>query len=749
MIEQEMAKGWELRHSGVPIFLQGHNLTVDAPTFDLPVSPDGRSPEAAALGDLTPDQLEKMKTDAFTGIAVPVGAGMRDTVDQGLKVVAEGVDAASTAITGQPLGAYDAVKGLVPDIKTEGTGEDLIRSISNIASSIALTRGAGITGALTNAGVVGFLMDPEKGNLSSIAKEYGFESELTDFLSSKVGEDAEAGDRLFSRLKNTLEGYGLGGMTGVLFKAFGALKDNPEITQKVLAGMTGAAVMAPGDAEGGVLDKLAKTAASKIAPLVQDTTGALKISPKVQPGKILQLEPEFRVAVEGAPEPVGKGQFILNDVNPKNLAAQTAKLDEIAAAFPDPLADVNSWSGMMTRVYNSLEVPLPPSWLIEHVNDIPKWAKWFSGLTEKQISDTSLGFQVASKFKDLYASGAGVETTGQLMLWSILSRRMSAFPHEAGFLDIAEKAEPFIRKAASGNWGQADVEAWKQMVQDSIPSGSPGRSAISNANAFGETFLTKMAEMKPGSNMTKLEALHNMIADPNMSGPEIRRQFYGLAEGVGIKNKVLSFSLLVSGRNDVMVLDRIQINQLFGGGEKIYDNVYQLFDNGPGLAAYEALERSLSARVQKLYEAVGRPQDASVGRYHWETWVLTSGQEVSHPTIETIVKSGAKAEAPFASTPVAEGRFHQRVFGATYEKTPDGGQVWTYKTQDGTPYRFQKSELDAMFDEVMKPKNGVVPKDFPGVKAFEGADHPWFNYKGVDRGKLDQYVRQYGKPAQP
>ena len=89
------------------------------------------------------------------------------------------------------------------------------------------------------------------------------------------------------------------------------------------------------------------------------------------------------------------------------------------------------------------------------------------------------------------------------------------------------------------------------------------------------------------------------------------------------------------------------------------------------------------------------------------------------------------------------------MFGASYERTEDGGTKWVYRTSDGTPYQFQKSELDAMFKEALKPKSGVVPKDFPGVSKFEGGDIPWYDYPGVDRERLDSFIQQYGRPAQP
>jgi hypothetical protein len=410
---------------------------------------------------------------------------------------------------------------------------------------------------------------------------------------------------------------------------------------------------------------------------------------------------------------------------------------------------------MLATVYNSNEVPIPPRWMIENVNDMPKWSNWFGQMTKGQLDEANRGFAVVDKFKQIYTDGtASPETTGRLMMWAMLSRRASAYPHESGFLDLAESMTPLIQKALRGEYGQADIDAGLQMIKQSIPAGSPGNMVTSNANDFLRTFLPKMSEKLP-DNRTKLQALHDMIADPNMTGPQIRRAFYGLAQDVGIKNKVLSFALLVSGREDVMVLDRIQINRLFAGGEKIYDDVAHLFDGGPGLAIYEGLERSLGARVNQLYTNVGRADQASLGRYHWESWVLSSGQEVAHPTLETIVKSAKGETNPFANVPVKEGRMHERAFGISYERTPEGGNKFVFPTSKGDDYEFTKPGLDALFEQVMDKKNSIIPADFPGVKYFskdtlpDGSANPyfgkpWYSWPGVNRDRIDELAATFG-----
>lgn len=497
-----------------------------------------------------------------------------------------------------------------------------------------------------------------------------------------------------------------------------------------------------------VVDPLLVAAGKAVAPKASDVTiGAASDIPKVS-----QLSPQYRVTLQGVqPGGTGKQSFVPKNMTPANFERTSTNLQTIADDFVDPLESQENYALMMGRVQNSTEVPAPPSWMIEHANDMDKWTDWFSGLTDDQIKAANEGLAVQDSFREAYASGASPELTGQLMLWSILSRRLSAYPHESGYIELAEAARPFIQKAARGEWTDADTAAWLEAVPNAIPAGTPGKSATSNANDFGAVFLKKMAATDENG-VSALTRLHNMIADPNMSSAEIRRKYYGIAQDTGIKNKILSFALLVSGRNDVVVLDRIQINRMWGGGDKIYDDVYTQFDGAQGLAQYEALERSLQTRVSQLYENVGRGDVGSVGRYHWESWVLSSGQVVSHPTLDTVVRSGAPKPGanipPTASTPVMEGRFHRFDSGVQYEKLPDGSNRYIYRTSDGEPFQFTKQSLDAMFDQVKKKSSGVLPDDFPGVQAFEGGSIPWYEYEGVDRGKFDAIIRGAGQPIE-
>ncbi len=298
---------------------------------------------------------------------------------------------------------------------------------------------------------------------------------------------------------------------------------------------------------GPAVDFLSSTMMSGVDPTIatdplvaaagRAVTPELRLGPASDQEMFGQLAQPYRVTVEGfTPTGTGKQSMIPRKMTPGNFQATTIKLDELAQQFPDPLASDETYATMVATMQNVGEVSAPPRWMVEHANNIEQWADWFKGLTPDQIKAADEGLAVQKNFTDAYAAGAGPELTGQLMLWSILSRMLSAFPHEGGYIDLAEAATPFIQKAAAGNWSDADTAAWLEMVPNAIPEGAPGKSATSNANDFGKVFLKKMAAVDENG-VSALTRLHEMVADPTKSSAEIRRAYYGLASDTGIAIK--------------------------------------------------------------------------------------------------------------------------------------------------------------------------------------------------------------------
>jgi hypothetical protein len=107
-----------------------------------------------------------------------------------------------------------------------------------------------------------------------------------------------------------------------------------------------------------------------------------------------------------------------------------------------------------------------------------------------------------------------------------------------------------------------------------------------------------------------------------------------------------------------------------------------------GILVTQMLENAIRPNIEDAYAKIGRPQDASLGRFHWETWVIDSEQVVDHSTLGAIF-----ANNPIGGS-VTEGKTDTFSSGMTYIKTKDGSVV-RYPLSDGksvymTPLQFKE-----------------------------------------------------------
>jgi len=445
--------------------------------------------------------------------------------------------------------------------------------------------------------------------------------------------------------------------------------------------------------------------------------------------------------------------FMPKALNPQNGQAQGERFDELARRHPDPLGSEASWLRFERELLGDNETPPAPTGLISLVNNIEDWEEKHSQLTPAQVKAAKEGFELVEVMNKAYADGdVGPDTTAKLMLWGMLSRMLSAYPHEAAFLDVAATKElsEFIDRAVQKEWTQEDVNKYLSWTSTVLPKLSPSQSATSNLNDFGKIFLKKLSK-RMSDGRSGLEVLHDLVSNKSLPTSEVRRRYYALGKGLGIKNKVLSFVLLMTGRNDIVVLDRIQINSMWDAGKfgkLIYDDVATLFDDAHGLARYEAIERSLQPRIQELYDRVGRPKDASVGRYHWESWVRDSGQVVSHPSIEGLtneIKIDQALADSYADIGASEGRFHQYSFGSVYARDKKGTPYILYPKSDGTIHKFSLDKFKGLLDKFReKGLNKVVPKGFLVTK-YKEAGYPWYEAEGVNRDKINELIDSFSE----
>lgn len=440
-------------------------------------------------------------------------------------------------------------------------------------------------------------------------------------------------------------------------------------------------------------------------------------------------------------------------INPGNAAKQTPALAELINRHDDPLSSPATWLRFERDLTGKNTTLRPPHGLITLYNDIDLWAQTHSRLTDQQIEAARDGLETAREMGEVYSAGeATPDITAKLMLWGIMSRMLTASAQEAGFVDLLTKlpgskndpAGDIIQKTINGTMSQADVDQWVVDVKTLIPAGSFGKAGTSNANDWAK-FMLKMSE-RADDGRSKLEQLHDLVADRSISTAEVRRDFQGMINNPGIGNKVFSFLMLMTGRDDVVILDRIQLNSMWDAGrygKLIYDDLADEFDGGHGLARYEAIEKSLNTKIGDLYAAIGRPEDASVGRYHWESWVLNSGQVVAHPTMKGLLADAKGEDAPYADMGAPEGKMNLFRYGAIYARDPDGNPYFLYADQSGQPYRFTPAQFSSFTGEIKKASRKIIPSGFKVSEYDKG--FPWYEADGVNRDNLDALIREYAE----
>lgn len=439
---------------------------------------------------------------------------------------------------------------------------------------------------------------------------------------------------------------------------------------------------------------------------------------------------------------------VTQSFNQNNKAANFAAIDQLKQNHIDALKSPENWLNMEAEAFGGDFLPVPPMQAINYANDPAMMAEKLKRLSPEMKAGVDEGFANVQAIRSLYDSGAAdEEMTANLFVWGILSRGAGPVQQESAYIDIIADAAPLVKKVVDGTFGDAERKTWEAEMRKLLPTGSPGKQVTMNVNAAGK-LLQVLSAVPEGQSETALRTIHNMIADPNVSAAQIRRSFMELTDKPGIDNKVVSFILLVAGRDDVLVMDRIQSRHLWDDGRFEGANIYDGFMKegttaaeglqgimrGPrGLFITEALEDGLRPNVAEAYRMVGREQDASLGRFHWETWVIDGEQVVDHSTLQAVAKGDVIGAG------VTEGKPGTFSSGIRYMRGKEGAVV-RYPLSDGS-FVFLKPETQKQFEAfIRKPKSGIIP---PGFKVGERKDIPWYERPEVNRDALDAAARQF------
>jgi hypothetical protein len=479
----------------------------------------------------------------------------------------------------------------------------------------------------------------------------------------------------------------------------------------------------------------------------------------------------------------------------------------------NPLESEETWAQMMAHATGQRYVLSAPTKAITFARDPEAIAQAVSSLSERQQAQAEAGLEEADRWLADYQAGRVLPTTtGLFFLWGFLSRSLSPYPHEAAFIEVLNEKDKtgrprilkYLQAAQDGDfehyypeymlWSQGTRRAqeanreyarnpkfysWvvdysglnpEAFSEESPLANSPGVQAAFNLTAFGRFFLRRMGlPIQEGeyAGKTLLAVMHELMQS-GRSGQEIRREWFRLVPSVGISNKVLSFILQLTGRKDVLVLDRVQVNHLWGsrdrfGGVGLYDGIpVRITRTGEierrgisshlqglrGLLVYEAIEKGLQPAVQTAYSRLGR--DGSLGRFHWETWVKESGQEAGHGSIQAIRQANDLHPNPVEGTGAYQGKYDTYSYGTRYANLGERNLHVMYDSQ-GHPVVFDPGQhpkfLEALRKEAdtlnLHPAKRSVPY---GTRPSIFETHPWTDILSpTQRSNFDRLLRRFGR----
>ncbi|MFZ9585913.1 MAG: hypothetical protein ACO280_13315, partial [Pseudohongiellaceae bacterium] len=150
--------------------------------------------------------------------------------------------------------------------------------------------------------------------------------------------------------------------------------------------------------------------------------------------------------------------LIQASTNANNADVQSAALDALFAAHPDPLSSVEAWVNLANDAFSLNRVPMPPFRTIEIVQNGARIIQQeIEKLSEGMRRDAEEGLATAREFGQLYSSGRVTpDITAKAFLWSFLSRGVSPYVQESAFLDaiVSKELTDIMREAVKTGWNK-------------------------------------------------------------------------------------------------------------------------------------------------------------------------------------------------------------------------------------------------------------------------------------------------------
>ena len=477
-----------------------------------------------------------------------------------------------------------------------------------------------------------------------------------------------------------------------------------------------------------------------------------------------------------------------------NPAETFQRVRNLIDRFPNALTDERQWVEIMSRlngarqldpITGEVQVPKFPTGL-SSLTTVEGVKKALEGVSKRQRDLATSGLKEGQRIRKMYEQGKMTEEdTSLYFFWNIMSIGISPYPQESGFLIALDNGiTNWVQKAKKNEF---DLDSYYAWVDKILPKGTPGSGSKSNLRSFGSSFLSQAGDIVPDGEfegMTKLGALHQILSDKDTPTVELRKKWQSFATGMSFNNKIFDFILLTTGRQDLYVVDRVRTEEfwdkntlldsinverkhsIYDGSEFTYKKskgagYSKILNDISGMVFNELAIRETSATVAQAYEELGVKDVPTVGRFHWETWVASSAQEVSHGSIDAVLQT--KQYDDIIDAGIRQGKYGSWDFNFTYRKEKGKPFMFEFIDDDGNVYVFDNirniyneinrqntKKTDNPTDPqrfILKDSNGKIIKK--ATDKTENLNGAWYDQPGVDTQAYFKFLESQATEVRP
>ena len=363
-----------------------------------------------------------------------------------------------------------------------------------------------------------------------------------------------------------------------------------------------------------------------------------------------------------------------------------ALADSLQAQMEDGGTSLENWVKIMAlRTQKSIptEIAIPPATLHRWLTKEGDFQKFFLEKVneDSEYLQSALNGLASVMPNHEKAKKGEIPTimTALHAMWGVMSISAAPVAQESGWIALVndEKTLNYLYDSIDGEFNLS-LEDWEAHVSTFLKSAKEGGMM---ADILGEDG-TPTGKKKPfagnavtmnANSMHKVltefngrwDQLNDIINNTDLTGSQMRDEFF--KQGFGgayLGNKILSFVLATIARDDLVIIDRWQLINLWKDyldkksdgrpfrfekdgtpveKSNFYDTYVSLLSGTEGLAVFKSIEVAMNKLIEKN-EVFLREQLASHGlepsifALHWITWNMIKKEAVGHSSLDVTQK---------------------------------------------------------------------------------------------------------------